>query len=71
MVVPLEGVYEECVKTNGPLQLQQAAEYFNIYQDLFEDAYFTPVTPLDIRFCSDEDVESRVYSGNQILPIEV
>lgn len=70
----LDQVFEESLKSNRPIQIQQAAEYFNVFQDLFEDAYFTPVVPLDVRFSTvekDKEVESRVYTGNQITPLEV
>jgi hypothetical protein len=69
--VPVDGVYEESMKTNGPIQIEQMAKYYNVYEDLFEEAYFTPVTPLDVRFSSGVEVESRVFAGNLIAPREV
>jgi len=75
LAVSVDQVYEEGAKTNLPRQLYEAADYYKVFQDLFEDAYFTPVTPLNVRFSftdprSEEVVESKVYSGNQIAPRE-
>lgn len=74
MEVRLEDIESERTQTNKPQHLQQAAEYFNLYQDLFGDAYFTPVIPLSVEFSvvsKGEEVVSPVHAGNQITPFEV
>jgi len=60
-------------KTNGPFHVQEAANFYNVFDDLFGDAYFIPVTSLDVRYSSGKqnEVETRVYSGNMIAPREV
>lgn len=74
VTVPVEEVHDESIKTNRALHVHQAAEYFSVYQDLFEDAYFSPVVPLEVCYTSGkkgQEIESRVFSGNQITPLEV
>jgi large subunit ribosomal protein L38 len=70
--VPLDRVYEEWETTDGPSQLQQTADYFNVFEDLFGEAYFRPNTPLRVtyNFKKAEDVISSVYRGNLLKPIE-
>jgi large subunit ribosomal protein L38 len=65
----IENVWEN---TSGPNQIQQAAEYYGIFDDLFENGYFSPVKPLKINFTYflDEEYVSPVYRGNFLKPYE-
>lgn len=69
----LKTIDEEWKKTAGPVQIKEAAEYYGIYDDLFENGYFTPLTPLDISYTYtlDEQYVSPVFRGNVVKPYEV
>ena len=64
-------VRKEWLKTCGPYHLKTIAEHYNIYDDLFGEAYFVPRIPLDIKYQLDNEVKMPVFMGNQIKPSEV
>lgn len=70
VTVPLEGVYDEWCDTSGPFHIKDVAEYFNVFQDLFGDAYFTPMTIVDVEY-KLKDGYAPVYTGNLLKPAEV
>ena len=71
VLVPLDSVKEDWLEEIGPYHLRAVAEHYGIYGDLFNDAYFLPVLPVNIHFDYDEEYVTPVYCGNQISPEEV
>lgn len=69
--IQLELVRKEWLKTSGPFHVKAVAEHFNIFKDLFGDAYFLPRVPLSIQYQQPEGSSMPVYYGNQIKPKEV
>lgn len=73
--VPLDQVYEEWKKSISPSHIKESATYFGIYADLFGDAYFKPVIPIDIAYKQGaeaaEEILVPVYRGNIVKPSEV
>jgi large subunit ribosomal protein L38 len=71
--VNLNQVHEEWVKTVAAQQIHEAAEYYNVFEDLFGEAFFYPVVPLKVLFEYEEDPSfvTPVYRGNLIKPSEV
>jgi hypothetical protein len=71
--VNLNQVHEEWVKTVAAQQIHEAAKYYNVFEDLFGEAFFYPVVPLKVLFEYEEDpsLVTPVYRGNLIKPSEV
>ncbi len=69
--ISLDDVRCEWLRTSGPFHMKTLAEHFNIYDDLFGEAYFVPRVPLTIKYEDADGVQTAVYSGNQIKPVEV
>lgn len=67
----LEDVRLEWLKTCGPYHIKSLAEHYNIFEDLFGEAYFVPRVPLDIKFQVEDGASLPVYYGNQVKPNEV
>ncbi|KAK7867748.1 hypothetical protein R5R35_002251 [Gryllus longicercus] len=67
--IPLEAVEETWKTTGAPFHIKTIAEHYGVFQDLFGDAYFYPVKPLDIDYKSG-DLYHPVYRGNVIKPSE-
>lgn len=68
--ISLDDVRCEWLRTSGPFHMKTLAEHFNIYDDLFGEAYFVPRVPLTIKYEDADGVQTAVYSGNQIKPVE-
>ena len=68
--IPLDEVYDEWVKFEGPAHLKRIADHYGIFEHLFGDAYFYPVAPLNIAYEVNNEY-APVYYGNQIKPNEV
>ena len=69
--IPIDQIRQDWFKTCGPHHLKNLAEHFNIYEDLFGEAYFLPRVPLKISYPQLDDSVMPVYFGNQIKPYEV
>lgn len=69
--ISLETVRKEWLTTAGPFHLKRIAEHYNIFQDLFGDAYFVPRIPLTIKYQDLDETLTPVFSGNHIKPSEV
>jgi len=68
--ISLEEVRKEWLKTSGPFHIKTIVEHFNIFEDLYGEAYFVPRVPLDISYNFTDDVVTPVCYGNQIKPNE-
>ncbi|ODM94651.1 39S ribosomal protein L38, mitochondrial [Orchesella cincta] len=69
LTAPMDGVYQEWCATSAPFHIQETAEYFNVFDDLFGSAYFTPINMLDIRY-DQGDLDALVHQGNLLQPSE-
>ena len=69
--IPLGEVKNEWLKTTGPYHIKTIVEHFNIFRDLYGEAYFIPRVPLKIAYSDTADTSTPVYFGNQIKPNEV
>lgn len=68
--IPVDEVFDEWMLTEGPRFIRKIAEHFGVFQHLYGDAYFHPVTPMSISFKNSEEF-SPVYFGNIIKPKNV
>lgn len=68
--VDLNKVKEVWLDTSSPFHTRRIADHYRIFQDLFGDAYFAPVVPLEIGYNIEDDTLARVYTGNIIKPSE-
>jgi len=69
LTAPMDGVYQEWGATSAPFQIQNTAEYYNVFDDLFGSAYFTPINMLNIRY-DQGDADALVFQGNLLKPAE-
>ena len=69
--IPIDQIRQEWFKTSGPFHLKNLAEHFNIFDDLFGEAYFVPRTSLRITYPQQDNTAMPVYFGNQLKPQEV
>ena len=67
----LGDIHKEWLKTSGPFQLKVLAEHFNIFSDLFGEAYFVPRVALNVNYTEEDGGYSPVYFGNQMKPFQV
>ncbi len=67
----LDDSYDEWQRTSGPKFVKRIAEHYGVFEHLFGDAYFYPVTPLRISFKSSDEEYTPVYFGNPIRPKDV
>ncbi|KAJ8896849.1 hypothetical protein PR048_002195 [Dryococelus australis] len=70
LLVPLDDVKEEWLKSIAPHQIKTVAEHYGIFKHLFGDAYFYPQVMLDIYYKQDEDLYMKVHRGNVVKPSE-
>ena len=69
--IPVDQIKQEWFKTSGPFHLKRVAEHFNVFDDLFGEAYFVPRIPLQITYPQHDNTVMPVHYGNQIKPHEV
>jgi len=69
LTAPMDGVHDEWRATSAPFHIKGMANYFNVFDDLFGDAYFTPITMMDV-FYAQEAGDAPVYQGNLLKPSE-
>lgn len=69
VLLNLEEVNAEWLKTEGPHHIKTIADHYNVFQDLFGDAYFNPRVPLKVIFQTKNEY-LPVYYGNTIKPAD-
>lgn len=69
--ISLEEIRKEWLKTSAHFQIRSIAEHYNIFEDLFGEAFFLPRIPLSIKYQQPDGSNLPVYCGNQIKPKEV
>lgn len=67
LVINVEEIDKIWQRTVGPQQVQEIADHYGIFENLFHHAYFTPWVPLQVLYHSDEEYLNPVHHGN-ILP---
>lgn len=70
LTIDLDNVYEEYKNTTGKYALKKIADHYNVFKDLFGDAYFVPRVALEIKYEVSDDKFAPVYNGNVIKPSE-
>lgn len=67
-----EEVRKVWLETTSPYDIRKIADHYGIFQDLFGNAFFFPIVPLEINYSIDEvkDTLVKVYTGNVIKPAE-
>ena len=69
--IDLEEVKAEHEKSGNLFkEVEQAAELYGIFDDLFDGSYFTPNINLSVEYDFDEELVTPVYRGNVIKPKE-
>ncbi|KAG6797650.1 39S ribosomal protein L38, mitochondrial [Apis mellifera caucasica] len=66
----LEEVKRFWLEISFSYDIHKIATHYGIFQDLFGDAFFFPVVPLEISYKIDDDTSVKVYTGNVIKPAE-
>lgn len=56
--------------TCSPLHVRRIADHYGIFRDLYGDAFFLPVVPLDINYRVGDDTFIKVYNGNVVKSAE-
>ncbi|KAJ8303234.1 hypothetical protein KUTeg_019630, partial [Tegillarca granosa] len=67
-IVDLDAVKETWLEETGANFVKENAEHYGIYRDLFDNAIFHCVTPLDIYYDFSKKEVMPVFQGNYILP---
>lgn len=68
LLIDLEEVKRDWVKTSGPYQIKEVADHYGVFNDLFGDAYFAPQVYIDVSYNVSEDFQMPVHYGNIIKP---
>lgn len=71
MVIPLEEISAEWLVTNGPKEVKRIADHYGVYKDLYGEAYFYPVTRMNVAYKLADDEYAHVYYGNPLKASEV
>ncbi|XP_043522800.1 39S ribosomal protein L38, mitochondrial isoform X1 [Frieseomelitta varia] len=67
----LEEVRKIWLETISPYNIRRIADHYSIFQDLFGNAFFFPIIPLEINYSiNNNDTLVKVYTGNVIKPAE-
>lgn len=67
----LEEVRKIWLETTSPYNIRRIADHYSIFQDLFGNAFFFPIVPLEINYSTDNnDTLAKVYTGNVLKPAE-
>lgn len=70
LLVDLQKVREDWLQFNSSSHIHRLAKHYGIFGDLYGDAYFMPVVPMDISYGLPDDKVIKVYTGNIIKPSE-
>ncbi|KAF5273324.1 hypothetical protein FQR65_LT04746 [Abscondita terminalis] len=68
LLIDLEEVRKDWIKTSSPYQIKEIADHYGVFNDLFGDAYFAPQVYLDISYNVSDDTQLPVCYGNIIKP---
>ncbi|XP_057335282.1 39S ribosomal protein L38, mitochondrial [Microplitis mediator] len=60
LLLDLEGVKKDWWSTSAPQQIKTISDHYGVYDDLFGDAYFYPVLPMEIKY---------EYNSSEIIPV--
>ncbi|KAH0535185.1 39S ribosomal protein L38, mitochondrial [Cotesia glomerata] len=64
LILDLEEIKKDWSITIAPYQIKTIAEHYNIFSDLFGDAYFYPSLPMDIKYDNNDEFIPTVHRGN-------
>ncbi|CAG5082852.1 Similar to Mrpl38: 39S ribosomal protein L38 [Cotesia congregata] len=64
LILDLEDIKTDWSTTIAPYQIKTIAEHYNIFSDLFGDAYFYPSLPMDIKYDNNDEFIPTVHRGN-------
>lgn len=70
LLVDLRTMREDWLRIDGTSHIHRLAKHYGVYNDLYGDAYFMPIVPLNIGYELPDDKLARVYTGNVIKPSE-
>lgn len=70
VILDLEDIKKDWSTTIAPYQIKTIAEHYNIFSDLFGDAYFYPSLPMDIKYDNNNDFIPTAHRGNLIKASE-
>jgi len=68
LLVDLQTMREDWLRIDGSSHVHRLAKHYGVYNDLYGDAYFMPIVPLNISYQLADDELVRVYFGNVIKP---
>lgn len=71
VLIDLDQMRKDWWISTAPSQIKTIADHYGVYDDLFGDAYFHPILPLDIKYdFGNEEKIATVHRGNILLPSE-
>nr|XP_006011475.1 PREDICTED: 39S ribosomal protein L38, mitochondrial isoform X2 [Latimeria chalumnae] len=70
LLIPLDEVKAEWEKNNGQYHMQNIAEHYGIFRDLFNGATFVPRVMLRVEYSHDDENVMPVHLGNVVVPTE-
>lgn len=70
LLVDLDEVKKDWLKTLGPFHKKQIAEHYGIFEHLYGEGYFIPYLNLEVFYDINDEETLPVYSGNVIKPSE-
>nr|CAH0098953.1 unnamed protein product [Daphnia galeata] len=68
--ISIKEIRKEWLQTAAPFHIKAIAEHYNIFEDIFGEAFFLPRIPLSIEYQQTDGSTMPVYFGNQIKPNE-
>ena len=70
--IAFDKIHDAYRMENQPLDTFTAAKHYGLFRDLFQNAFFVPVTELNIFFdINEDDLVMPVCRGNHIYPSHV
>ena len=69
--ISIKEIRKEWLQTAAPFHIKAIDEHYNIFEDIFGEAFFLPRIPLSIEYRQTDGSTMPVYFGNQIKPNEV
>lgn len=69
--IDLSQLQKVWLENEGCSHVQNVADHYGIYKDLFDHGVFTPCVPLDIAYEFDENLENPVHMGNILQASDV
>jgi hypothetical protein len=68
VTVPIEEINKRAKIYSSFQTVQKVADHYNVYKDLFGQAFFTPSVDLKVEYAAEKESKSLVYYGNKIPP---